>query len=56
MASADELSGVIYEERWDELPLTLTRLMPYFADVKIRKMTRKSSLWQGAYEKLLQGD
>jgi hypothetical protein len=53
---ADELSGVIYEERWDELPLTLTRLMPYFADVKIRKMTRKSSLWQGAYEKLLQGD
>ena len=53
---ADELSGVIYEGRWDELPLALTQLMPHFADIKIKKMTRNPSLWQGAYEKLLEGD
>jgi hypothetical protein len=53
---ADELSGVIYDGRWDELPVVLTQLMPHFADVTVKQMTRKASLWQGAYEKLVKGD
>ena len=53
---ADQLSAVIYEEKWDQLPDVLVQLMPYFADVTIKKMTRKPSLWQGAYEKFLQGE
>jgi hypothetical protein len=52
---ADQLSAVIYEERWNQLPDVLIQLMPYFADVTIKKMTRKPSLWQGAYEKFMQG-
>ena len=50
----DQLSGVIYEERWDQLPEVLVQLMPHFADVTIKKMTRKPSLWEGAYEKFMQ--
>jgi hypothetical protein len=52
---ADQLSGVIYEEQWNELPNVLVQLMPHFADVTIKQMTRKPSLWKGAYEKLMQG-
>ena len=54
--AADELSATIYEDQWDQLPSALARLMPRFADIKIKQMTRKPALWQGAYEKLLQGD
>jgi hypothetical protein len=52
----DELSTVVYEGRWDQLPPALARLMPYFADVKIKQMTRQPSLWQGAYERLMRED
>jgi hypothetical protein len=50
----DQLSAVIYEEKWNQLPEVLVQLMPHFADVTIKKMTRKPSLWQGAYEKFMQ--
>ena len=53
---ADQLSAVIYEERWGQMPDVLVQLMPYFSDVTIKKMTRQPSLWQGAYEKFMQGD
>jgi len=52
----DELSGVIYEGQWDQLPVVLAQLMPHFADVTVKKMTRKPSLWRGAYDKLMQED
>jgi hypothetical protein len=54
--ATDELSAVVYEGQWDQLPLTLSQLMPHFADIKIKQMTRKPILWQGAYEKFLQED
>lgn len=54
--TTDELSAVVYEGQWDQLPLTLAQLMPHFADIKIKKMTRKPILWQGAYEKFMQED
>ncbi|RLC66899.1 MAG: hypothetical protein DRI48_03675 [Chloroflexi bacterium] len=49
----DELSAVVYQEQWDQLPPVLAQLMPHFADVKVRQMTRKPKLWQGAYERLV---
>lgn len=51
--TADELGGVIYEGQWDQLPGVLARLMPHFADVKVKQMTRKSTLWEGAYERFM---
>jgi len=57
--TADELSAIIGgdgESRWDQLPAVLARLMPHFADIKIKQMTRKPALWQGAYEKFMQED
>jgi len=46
----DELSAVVGGS--SEGP----RLTPHFADIKIRQMTRKPVLWQGAYEKFIQED
>ena len=52
--TADELSAVIYEGRWNQLPLVLAQLMSHFADVKVKQLTRKPAVWQGAYEKFMQ--
>ena len=52
----DELIGVIYEGRWGQLSTALASLLPYFADVKIKQMTRKPMLWQGAYERFMEGE
>ena len=52
--TTDELSAVIYEGKWDQLPAVLAQLMPHFADIKIKQMTRKPALWQGAYEKFME--
>ncbi len=54
--TADELSAVIYEGQWNQLPLVLAQLMSHFADVRVKQMTRKPVLWQGAYEKFMQVD
>jgi hypothetical protein len=53
----DELSSIVggnSQGRWDQLPAVLARLMPHFADVKVKQMTRKPTLWQGAYEKFME--
>jgi hypothetical protein len=52
----DELSAVVYEGQWEQLPGALARLMPHFADVKVKQMTRKPVLWQGAYEKFMENN
>lgn len=53
--TADELSAIIYEGQWNRLPVILAQLMPHFADIRIKQLTRKPVLWQGAYEKFMQG-
>jgi hypothetical protein len=50
----DELSAIICEGRWAQLAGALAQLMPHFADVSVKKMTRTPALWQGAYEKFKQ--
>jgi hypothetical protein len=52
----DELSGVTHEGQWDRLPSVLARLMPYFADIRVKRMTRKPTLWEGAYERFVRED
>jgi hypothetical protein len=54
--TSDELSGVIHAGQWDQLPSVLAGLMPHFADIRIKQMTRKPTLWQGAYERFMQED
>jgi len=54
--SADELGAVIYENQWERLPLVLAQLIPRFADITVKRMTRKPTLWQGAYEKFMRED
>lgn len=52
--AASDLEHIIRTESWDELPPLLISLLPYFDDIKVSKFTRKPSLWQGAYQRLIQ--
>jgi hypothetical protein len=55
----DELSAIVGgngEGRWEQLPGILARLMSHFADIRVKQMTRKPTLWQGAYDKFRQED
>lgn len=49
-----ELSSIIIEEKWDEVPAILIKLFPYFSDIKVTKLTRDQSLWHDAYERLVE--
>ena len=53
---AEGLNDAIREERWDELPLILADLLPHFADIRVKRMTRSPSVWRGAYARLLDED
>jgi hypothetical protein len=50
---ADQLTVLIYEERWGDLPAMMVKLFPYFNEIKITKMTRKEDTWQGEHKRLL---
>ena len=50
---ADTLESILVNEQWEYLPGALIELVPNFEDIKIARYTRKPSLWEGAYEKLL---
>jgi hypothetical protein len=52
---ADQLSHIISEHRWHELPAALAGLAPYFSDIGVKRMTRKPAFWQGAYCRLMDG-
>jgi hypothetical protein len=51
--AAAELDGLVRSADWDRLPATLVKLLPYFEEIKIVKLTRDPSLWRGAYQRLL---
>jgi hypothetical protein len=48
-----ELSTIILEEKWDDVPAILIKLFPYFSDIKVTKFTRDQSLWHDAHQRLL---
>ncbi len=39
--------------RWDDLPDTMMKLFPHFAQIQINKMTRNPKDWEGCYQKLM---
>lgn len=51
--AAANLEDVVREEAWDLLPQLLMDIFPYFADIEIKSLTRKSDTWQGSYQRLL---
>jgi hypothetical protein len=53
--AADNLEDVILNEAWDLMPHLLVELLPEFSDIKIAKFTRKPDTWEGAHERLVDG-
>ena len=51
---ADQLRTMIFTEQWTLLPPMMLKLLPKVADIKITKMTRDVTLWDGVYDKLMQ--
>ncbi len=51
--AASDLEAVIRRGAWEQLPALLAQLYRHFADIKVNKLTRKSSLWEGAYQRLM---
>ncbi|MBK9124715.1 MAG: hypothetical protein IPM16_16565 [Chloroflexi bacterium] len=51
--AAQDLARVAAAEDWPQLAPMLIRLMPKFSDINITKFTRDSSVWTGAYARLL---
>lgn len=52
--AASELEQILLSNAWDRLPGYIASLLPHFTDIKIVKLTRNATLWQGAYQRLLQ--
>jgi hypothetical protein len=52
--AAQSLEAMVVHERWEALPQELADLAPRFADIRVAKMTRPPSAWQGSYSLLLQ--
>ena len=50
--AAERLRTALCEERWNDVLDELAQLAPRFADVKIKQLTRPTSLWQGCYKAL----
>jgi|RhiMetdeSRZDD1v2_1073273.scaffolds.fasta_scaffold08184_11 hypothetical protein len=48
-----ELEKVVRGNSWDQLPVTLIKVLPHLEEIKISKYTRKPSIWRGAYSRLL---
>ncbi len=51
--AAANFDDVLRNEAWDLLPRLLADLFPQFTDIQVKKMTRPTSNWKGAYERLM---
>jgi hypothetical protein len=52
-SASARLENMIRTGVWENLPEILVSMVEHFADIKITKLTRKSSEWAGAYQELL---
>lgn len=50
---ASNLEDVLRNEAWDLVPRLLGELAPQTAEVQVKNLTRSTSAWRGAYQKLL---
>ena len=53
--TADRIEDLVLTEEWSLLPTELAGLSARFSDVKVNQMTKPTSLWQGAHQKLISG-
>ena len=51
---ADRLANLLVVEDWARVPVALAQLAPRFADVSVVKLTRSSTLWEGAHARLVE--
>src|SRR6185295_18584009 len=51
--ASKELEKVVRGASWDQLPVTLIKVLPHLEEIKISKYTRNPSIWHGAYSRLL---
>jgi hypothetical protein len=51
--TADQIQAMIFNEDWNRMPPIMVKLLPRFADIKITKLTRSESMWEGVYDKLM---
>jgi hypothetical protein len=51
--TAERLEDLIVTAEWSLLPTELAGLAARFADVKVNQMTKPTSLWQGAHQRLI---
>ncbi len=51
--TADQIQAMIFNEDWNRMPPLMVKLLPRFADIKITKLTRSESMWEGVYDKLM---
>ncbi len=52
--SADELEALIRDADWARVPVVLARLSPEFSDIKVRRFTRSSELWEDCHRRLVE--
>lgn len=50
---ADELTDIIVEDEWDQFPNVMMKLIPYFTDISVARLTRSPDMWSGAHSRLL---
>ena len=47
------LEKVLREDKWEDLPMLMLKLLPHFSDIEINKAMRSESDWHGNYEVLM---
>lgn len=52
-SAAARLEGTIRRGSWETLPTAIVSLVDHFADIKITKLTRDASEWEGSHQRLL---
>ncbi|MCY4064661.1 MAG: hypothetical protein OXG53_20035 [Chloroflexi bacterium] len=50
---ADAIEKLLRDGNWDEIPETMIKLYPHFADIQINRLTRDPADWHGAYVRLM---
>ncbi len=50
---ADELTDIIVEDEWNRFPDAMMKLIPYFTDISVARLTRSPDMWADAYNRLL---
>jgi hypothetical protein len=52
-AQRPALEKVLLEDKWEDLPIIMLKLLPHFADIEINKAMRSDRDWTGNYEILM---